>query len=297
MTDLNEIAIFTRVASLGSFTKAAAALDMPVSTVSRKVSDLEGRLGVTLIQRTTRKLSLTKSGEEFFKRCADVLEGIEEAESRVSHSGVDPEGVLRISVPVGMSTGRFIDFLSEFMAKYRKIEVELLVTNQFVDLIAENVDVALRFGQLADSSLVAKKLGEDRRLMVASTSYLKERGIPKHPRDLESHDCLVFQSRSHPTWKLTKDRAHVEVEVHGRARATDMLTLRELALRGLGIALIPEMGCIDAIDSGELKAILQDWKTDAGAAHAVYPSRRYVPARLQVFLKALEDWKNPNWTR
>ncbi|MES2964504.1 MAG: LysR substrate-binding domain-containing protein [Bdellovibrionota bacterium] len=297
MTDLNEIAVFTRVASLGSFSKAAASLEMPVSTVSRKVSDLESRLGVTLIQRTTRKLNLTKSGEEFFKRCSDVLEGIEEAEARLSQNGGAPEGVLRVSVPVGMSTGRFPEFIADFLQKYSKVEIELLVTNQYVDLIAEKVDVAIRFGNLSDSSLVAKKLGADRRLLVASPSYLKARGTPKHPRELATHDCLVFQGRSSPTWVLIKDRSQIEVEVHGPARATDMQALRELAIRGLGITLIPEMSCIDAIASGELKAIMPEWKTESSGAYAVYPSRKFVPARLQVFLRELEAWKAPSWSR
>ena len=176
MKDLNEIMVFSRVAQAGSFSKAANLLGMPVSTVSRKVSDLEQRLGMTLITRTTRKLSLTRAGAEYFQRCSDILQGLDEAEAALTQSQARPEGLIRVTVPVGMGTGRFTDFISGFMRKYDRIQVDLYVTNQYVDLTAENVDVGIRFGVLEDSALIARKLGHSSRLMVASPGYVKKHG-------------------------------------------------------------------------------------------------------------------------
>ena len=298
MRDLNEIMVFTKVAELGGFSKATKSLGMPVSTVSRKVSDLEERLGITLLQRTTRKLSLTRSGEQYFKQCADILSGLDEAETQVTKLQSQPEGTLKISVPVGMGAGRFIDFLQEFMAKYPKLEVELLVTNQFVDLVAEGVDVALRFGELSDSSLVARKLGTDRRMLVAAPSYLKKAKPLVHPQDLREHKCILFKSRSIEThWELTREKSRVRVAVKGAVKANDMLTIREFAVNGAGIALLPEMSCIDELASGQLKQVLPEWKTLIAPAHAVYVSRKFLPARIEVFLNAIGEWKQPNWMK
>lgn len=296
MKDLNEIMVFSRVAQVGSFSKAANLLGMPVSTVSRKVSDLEERLGMTLITRTTRKLSLTRAGAEYFQRCSDILQGLDEAEAALTQSQSRPEGLIRVTVPVGMGSGRFVDFISDFMRKYDRIQVDLYVTNQFVDLAAENVDVGIRFGVLEDSTLIARKLGHSSRLMIASPSYIKKHGHPKHPNDLKNHECLIFRSRSEETvWELSKDRSKVRVEVNGRIRGTDLQGLRELVIRGHGIALLPDMYLMEAIERGDLVHVLPDWSTPMAPVHAVYPSRKFVPARVDAFLKELQAWEDPDW--
>lgn len=298
MKDLNEIMIFERVAHHGSFSKAAKDLGMPVSTVSRKVSDLEARLGITLIQRTTRKLNLTTIGTDYYQQCSDLLQGFDEAETRATQLQRQPEGSLRVSVPVGMASGAFMDFVAHFVKKYPRISLDLLITNQFVDLLSESTDVAIRFGELNDSSLIAKRLGVTLRLLVASPAYLKEHGQPKHPKDLVSHECLIYRSHFEDSlWELSKEKSRQRVKVSGRLIASDMMALRELAVRGFGVALLPEMYCVEDIREGHLKPLLPEWKSTASPVHAVYLNRRFMTGRLSVFLKELEMWPNPAWHR
>ena len=159
MTDLNDIAVFVKVAEFGSFSRAARALGMPVSTVSRKVTSLEDQLGVTLIQRTTRKLSLTTQGQAYYNQCNEPLNHLFDAENALTETQKKPEGLLKISVPVTMGQEPFYEFLSAFIKKYPRIRVDLFITNLFVDLIADNIDVAIRFGELRDSTIIAKRIG------------------------------------------------------------------------------------------------------------------------------------------
>lgn len=296
MKDLNEIMVFARVAQMGSFSQAAKALCMPVSTVSRKVSDLEKRLGITLIQRTTRKLSLTRIGTEYYQTCSELLQGFDEAEVQATRAQAKPEGLLRVSVPVGLATGSFTDFVSTFMTKYPGIYLDLAITNQFVDLANDGVDVAIRFGPLQDSALIAKRLGTSTRLLVASATYLKKSGTPNQPQDLENHECLIYRSREPELyWELTKEKSRQRVKVSGRLVASDMLALSQLAVRGHGVALLPQMYCESDLKSGRLRAVLSDWKSPTSPVHAVYLNRRFMPARLAVFIKELEAWPDKSW--
>lgn len=298
MKNLNEIMVFARVAQLGSFSKAAQSLEMPVSTVSRKITDLEDRLGITLIQRTTRKLNLTQIGTQYYQQCAELLLALDEAETRITQLQSQPEGPLRITIPVGMGSGQFIEFISGFLNRYPKIQLDLLVSNQYVDLVSENVDLAIRFGALHDSSLIARRLGTSMRALVASPEYLKRRGSLKHPQDLEKHECIIYRSRTEDSvWEFTKEKSRQKAKVAGRIVASDMSTLKELAIRGHGIAHLPEMFCLDAIQEGSLRLVLPEWKSLHSPVHAVYPNRRFMPTRLTTFLKELEEWKSPSWER
>ena len=184
MPDLNDIAVFVKVAQFGSFSRAARALGMPVSTVSRKVTSLEDQLGVTLMQRTTRKLSLTAQGRAYFDQCSEPLSRLFDAESALTQTQRKPEGLLKVSVPVMLGQEPFYEFLSAFLRKYPGIQVDLFITNLFVDLIADNIDAAIRFGQLPDSTIIAKRIGRSVRYLVASPDYLKGRAAPAKPEDL-----------------------------------------------------------------------------------------------------------------
>jgi len=182
MTDLNEIAVFVSVAQLGSFTGAARALSMPVSTVSRRIADLEQQLGVTLIQRTTRKLTLTAQGRDYLDQCSEPLAHLYDAERVLTHSQRQPEGILRISVPVILGDPVFLGFLSDFLRNHPRIRLDLFITNQMLDLVAESIDVALRIGELKSSSIVARKLGTTVRYVVAAPAYLAGRARPASRR-------------------------------------------------------------------------------------------------------------------
>src|ERR1700752_1284441 len=207
MAVLNDIAVFVKVAQLGSFSRAAHAIGMPVSTVSRKVSALESELGVTLLQRTTRKLALTSQGRDYFHQCSEPLNLLFDAERVLTQTQRKPEGSLKISVPVVLGQDPFLGFISDFLKLYPSIKIDLFITNVFLDLIAENVDVAIRFGELRDSSVVATRLGRSIRYVVAAPEYLKHRQPPVEPADLERHDCVMLNARnSESDWDLVNGR-------------------------------------------------------------------------------------------
>jgi DNA-binding transcriptional LysR family regulator len=284
MNNLDEIYAFTYVAQLGSFSKASKALSMPVSTVSRKVSELEQRLGVTLILRTTRKLSMTKTGMAFYEKCAEHIRGIEEAESYITQSKLDPSGLLKITVPVILREGSFIDFISNFLKKYPQIHIDLIITNQFLDLVSENIDVAIRFGFLEDSGLIAKKLGVSRRMLVAAPKFLKNDGAPKEPKDLKNFHCILYGGyRDKSEWALVNGKNKVKVTVSGKISSSDYFSIKEFATRGLGIALLPESYCVEGIKKGLLVEILPGWGLPSIPVNAVYMSRKFIPPKLQLF--------------
>jgi DNA-binding transcriptional LysR family regulator len=293
MSKLDEIMVFVRVAHFGSFTRAAKALGVPVSTVSRRVADLEARLRTTLIKRTTRKLSLTPPGRRLYAECAAHIQGIEEAEAALAASRSELEGPLRVTAPVALGRGPFVGFVSDFLRSHPKVEIDLLITNQFVDLVTTNVDIAIRFGPLADSDAVAKHLGLSRRVPVASPAYLKKRGVPAVPRDLRAHDCVVFRGTGEESaWELESGKARTRIEVSGPASANNFETVHDLAVRGHGIALVPEAY---AVTEG-VRRVLPLWTSAAIPVHAVHMSGRFVPAKIQAFVGALVAWKSASWS-
>ncbi|RZA05703.1 MAG: LysR family transcriptional regulator [Proteobacteria bacterium] len=298
MRDLNEIWVFAKVAQHQSFSAAAKTLGMPLSTVSRKVADLEERLGLSLLQRTTRRLQLTKAGESYARECADLLQGFEEAEANLKRTDREPEGRLRITVPFGMTNGPFANFLAAFLEKYPRIELDIITSNRFVDLVGENVDLALRMGHLPDSSLVARRLGTSHHFLVATPGFIKKYGQPKDLDDLANFPCLIYETeKEHVKWSFVRGKAQRKINVQGRIKASDLSGLKELAIRGQGITLLPEIYCTSEIQQGIFRHLLPEWSSQASPVHAVYPSRRYPPARLVAFLNELEEWKESHWER
>ncbi|SDP72880.1 DNA-binding transcriptional regulator, LysR family [Ralstonia sp. 25mfcol4.1] len=296
LTDLNDIAVFVRVVQLDSFSRAAQALDMPVSTVSRKVTALEQRLGVTLLQRTTRKLSLTTQGRAYYDQCSEPLSHLFDAEHAITETQRKPEGLLRVSGPVMLEYEPFYTFLSAFLNKYPGIQVDLYFTNLFVDLIAENVDVAIRFGDLQDSSLVAQRVGRSVRYLVASPEYARTHALPSRPEDLRVHPCVLINARNNETdWHLMSGRKSAKIRVTGPVAARDFHIVNAFVRRGHGIALLPS-GYADAqIARGELVRILPNWSSPEISVHAVYPTRRFMPSKLRAFLEELKAWDSPLW--
>jgi DNA-binding transcriptional LysR family regulator len=296
MADLNDIAVFVRVAQLESFSRAARALGMPVSTVSRKVTALEQRLGVTLLQRTTRKLSLTAQGRAYCDQCSEPLNQLFDAEQVLTQTQRKPEGFLRISAPVILGHDAFYAFLSSFLKTYPRIQADLFITNLFLDLIAENIDVAIRFGELRDSSLIAQRIGKSVRYVVAAPEYLRGRPLPSRPEDLRGHQCVILQGRNNEAeWHLVNGKKSVRLHVSGQVAARDHPAVSAFTSRGHGIGLLPSNYCDAQIASGKLVRLLPDWSSPEIFVHAVYPTRRFLPAKLQVFLEALKAWKSPLW--
>lgn len=295
-TDLNDIAVFVRVVQLESFSRAARALGMPVSTVSRKVTTLEERLGVTLLQRTTRKLNLTAQGRAYFDQCSEPLSHLYDAERVITQAQNRPEGLLRVSGPVMLEQDPFYNFLSAFLTSYPGIHVDLHFTNEFLDLIADNIDVAIRFGDLRDSSLVAQRLGRSVRYLVASPDYVARHDLPTRPEQLSQYPCVMINGRNNEAdWHLVKGRREVTVRVSGPVAAHDFHIVTAFALRGHGIALLPSGYADTRLTTGDLVRVLPDWSSPQVHVHALYPTRRFMPSRLKAFLDALKAWDGPLW--
>lgn len=279
--DLNDAAHFARVVELGSFTKAAAALGLPKSSVSRSVARLEGDLGVRLLQRTTRRLGLTDAGQAFFERVRGAISGLDEAASAVQELGGEPRGVVRLTAPPDAYTIGLPEALAEFHEKYPQIHVELGLTSRTVDMVAEGFDIAVRGGRLADSTLIARKIGTSDARLFASPRYLERRGAPKTLADLATHDAVMYRAKNgRITWHLTGPDGDVSVEVKGPMSADEMSFVARAAAAGLGVALLPITVAHRFYDDGELLPVLTDYRVTGAVLSVVLPSTIYLPARV-----------------
>ena len=228
--DLNEIQVFVKVAQTGSFTQAAKQLQMPNSTVSARVSSLEKRLGVTLIQRTTRKLNLTPAGRSYYENCQKGLEQIVGAENEVTAGQGEPSGRLRITTPANVASTLMPDILTRFLQQYPKVELELILVDRRVDLVAEGVDLAIRAGELKDSSLIAKKLGVSYFATFASPAYLKKFGVPKEPKEISQFQCIQFVGMGREKWEFTNNKNRVSVAMKQKIVVDDLHMAKALAI-------------------------------------------------------------------
>lgn len=298
MADLDNVLIFVKVAQYESISRAARSLGMPISTVSRRLSLLESQLGTLLLRRTTRKVSLTGQGREYFNQCQEPLKLLEEAEQVLTRVQKDPEGNLRVSVPVVLGQGPFLAFLSAFLKANPRIRIDLFITNAFVDLVGENVDVAIRFGELRDSSVIATRLGHSVRYIVAAPEYLRTRQPPAEPADLVRHQCVMLNAKNNEAdWDLVNGRKKTRVHVSGPVASRDFHSVSSFVYRGHGIGLLPSNYCDREISAGRLVRVLPRWSSPSIPVFAIYSSRKFLPQRLNVFLKALGTWDNPAWIR
>jgi DNA-binding transcriptional LysR family regulator len=298
MADLDNVLIFVKVARFESISRAARSLGMPISTVSRRLSVLESELGVSLLRRTTRRVSLTAQGREYFNQCQEPLILLQEAERVLTQAQKKPEGMLRVSAPVILGQEPFLDFISGFLKQHARIRIDLFITNLFLDLVAENIDVAIRFGELQDSGVVATRIGKSIRYVVAAPEYLKDRKLPAEPADLELHDCVMLNARNNETdWDLVSGRRKVKVAVSGPISSRDFNSASSFVFRGHGVGLLPSTYCDEALVKRQLIRLLPNWASPPIPVFAVYPSRKFLPLRLSVFLAALATWKSPLWIR
>jgi DNA-binding transcriptional LysR family regulator len=296
MANLDDVLIFVQVAQFESISRAARSLGMPISTVSRRLSVLESKLGVSLLRRTTRRVTLTAHGREYFDQCKEPLALLEEAERVLTQGQEAPEGMLRMSVPVILGQAPFLDFLSEFLKAHPRIRIDLFITNLFLDLVAENLDVTIRFGDLEDSSMVATRIGMSVRYVVAAPEYLKGRKLPREPADLALHDCVMLNARNNETdWDLVNGKKKARVHVSGPISSRDFNSVSAFVSRAHGIGLLPSTYCDEALASGALVRLLPKWASPQIPVFTVYSNRKFLPLRLRVFLKALAAWKSPLW--
>jgi DNA-binding transcriptional LysR family regulator len=286
----NDLLLFARVAEEGSFSRASERLGVPKSTISRRLAILESQMGERLLQRTTRKLSLTDFGRGVLDHAHQVAAEVEAATSLAHHRQAKPSGRLRVSMPGDFANAVLESLLADFVAKYPAITLEIDLSPRRVDLIGENFDVAIRMGHLADdASLAARRLAVFSVGLYAAPKYLKKRGKPSEPEALMEHDALTLLTRSGEpmSWVLTQGDASWEGIPPSRASANSPELLLRLARSGTGIAALSDHFAEPYLKSGELVPVLDDWALPAAPAWAVFPGRRLMPARTRVFLDAL----------
>jgi DNA-binding transcriptional LysR family regulator len=285
-----ELSVLACVVKHQSYARAAKELNLTPSGVSRVITRLEDRLGVRLLQRTTRKLSLTEAGALFHARSAQILVDLGDAEAEVQKAARHPRGTLRLSASVFFGRRYLAPLLTALSTRFPELSLDLQLTNRFVDLVEEGIDLAIRIGALADSRLIARRLCTNRRILVASPAYLAARGVPRHPSDLARHECVIFSNmaRAHE-WKLIGPDGAVTVEVAGRIASNNVDIVTDAAKQGLGITVGPTLSVGPSLLSGELVPVLGDYAFEPTAVFAVYPSARQLSTKVRTVVDFLAE--------
>ncbi|HXF45428.1 MAG TPA: LysR family transcriptional regulator [Burkholderiaceae bacterium] len=280
------LAAFAAVVEAGSFVRAAERLGTSTSTLSRQIAELEQHLGARLLNRTTRKLSLTESGQAFYERAVQLLADLEEAEAMVSSAAATPRGTVRLTCSHAMGVQRVGPAIASFVARYPEVRFEVSVSDRIVDLVEEGFDLALRIGQVGSEQLVARRLGTTRLLACAAPAYLKARGTPRTPADLAAHAAITYAYAPNPRlWRLTDRQGHThEVRVSGPLHANSGDLAVAAAIRGLGIVLEPDFLVGGALAAGLLVRVLPEYEGVPADIWAVYPSRRHLSVKVRLFV-------------
>lgn len=297
---VNEMQVFQRVVTRGSFAMAATDLDLSPSAISKLIARLEQRLGVRLLNRSTRRLALTQEGQIYFQSSRDVLRAIEAAEAEITSTRTAPRGQLRVHIFPTFAVDHLSGALPDFLARHPRITFDFLVTNQAVDLLAENVDLALRVGQLPDSAMVARRISALTQVVCASPKYLVRHGRPLQPSDLRRHACLTLSHfPGSNKWTFRRADDTVEVDVEGPASADSAHMLVRLAIEGLGIVRFGDNVVARAIQTGLLEPLLQEWEEpESFPLWAILPPGRQRAPKVKVFLDFLtERFGSAPWRR
>lgn len=277
--------VFVESVRRGSFSAAGRLLDLSPSAVSKLLSRLETRLGVRLLNRSTRRLSPTEGGRAYFEQCVDILAEIERAEDSLTGFGHIPAGTLRINSTHGFAKHQLVPLISEFQNLYPAITLELQLSGQAVDLVAENIDLAIRLGKLKDTTLVARKLGVSPRIVCASPSYIGRHGMPLIPSDLNDHNCLrLSTNEAFNRWDFTDASGTEIIEVKGNFVTDNVDVLHTHLQLGGGIGRLAAFMVVNDIASGTLVQLFPNYDIERQQIHAVYPHRKHVPAKVQAFL-------------
>ncbi|MBP0600811.1 LysR family transcriptional regulator [Herbaspirillum sp. LeCh32-8] len=298
---LLEMQVFKAVAEHGGFTAAAHALDASQPFVSRTMNSLEKRLGVALLRRSTRQVSLTEEGKIFLASCSKIIGDIEQAEGQVSSTGASASGDLRITAATSFGMDQVVPLLPQFMEQYPNVRVRLALSDTLVDLIGSGVDVAIRMGHLQDSMLLSRKLCHLQRIIVAAPLYIDRHGMPQTPDDLLRHNCLQWEAPMDHlnNWPFIVDGQRMSLDIRGNFRFTSGMSSVEMVLAGVGITRMAEHFALPAIRAGKLVPLLSDYQAqDETAIHAVYVKERNVHPRVRAFVNFLADkFADPPWGR
>lgn len=283
------MSVFTRVVEGGSFAAAARHFELSPAMVSKHIQILEQQLGVRLLNRTTRRVSATEAGQEYYERSVHILSEIGEADRAASDLQVTPRGRLKLSAPVTFGTRYVAPAISDYLEAYPEVSVDLVLDDRLSDLVAEGFDLAIRLGELPDSSFIARRLGIAHMVMCASPTYLAQRGAPSTLEELAQRECLTYShAATRPSWRLRNSDDHEEiVHVSGRLRANNGDALRVLAIEGKGIALLPDFVVGEDLRSGRLAPVMASYKPADLPIQAIHPHSRFVPAKVRAFIGCL----------
>ena len=288
--EFSALQAFVKVVQAGSFTRAAEALDTQKAHVSRVIRQLEHELGVRLLERTTRALSLTEVGRDFFERSVGILASVEDSLRAIQKSQGEPRGTLKLTCGVEFGMIAVSGWINRYLQHYPQVRVDADYTGRVVDMVHEGFDLAIRIGPLADSTLAARKLGELDYGLFASRDYLARRGVPERPDELATHDVLLFAGGSfQAAVKLYRDQARTQVLLSPRLRANNVFAVRDAAMAGLGVAQLPMIVASQSVMSGELEPVLKNWTLDSVPVHAVFASARYLTPKVRSFIDLAVD--------
>ncbi|MGF6410947.1 LysR substrate-binding domain-containing protein [Paraburkholderia sp. MM5482-R1] len=296
--DLLDVALFVRAALLANVSAAGREFGLSAAVASARIAQLEKILGARLLHRTTRRISLTQDGEVFMTRAEALLDAAAAARASVGHAQAAPQGRLRVSMPSSFGRQHVSPVISEFLRRYPGVSVDLRLTDQVVDLVDAGIDVALRVGVLKDSSLVARRLAVNRRVLCAAPAYLAARGTPHHPSDLAGHECIILSAQR--DWRFVTPAGPLDVRVSGRLVTDNGEVIRDALLAGFGIALKSTWDVAPYLRSGKLVSVLDSYPlADDVAIWAVYPSRAFVPPKTLAFIDfvAAHFGDPPYWDR
>ncbi|MDA1099691.1 MAG: LysR family transcriptional regulator [Proteobacteria bacterium] len=288
MDNLSEMAVFAKVVQQSSFTAAAQALGLSKSAVSKQIGRLEDRLGARLLNRTTRKLSLTEVGAVFYEACARIVEAAQAAADEVGSMAAVPRGRLRVNAPMTFGTLHLGPIIADFLQTHDQIDLDLVLDDRFSDLVQEGFDVAIRIAALIDSSLIVRRLAPSRAVLCAAPDYLRRHGTPEKPEDLRQHNCFGYLYRASGTdWALNGTKGPVSIPLRGNLRANNGEVLRDAAVAGAGIVALPSFIVGKDLRAGTLVEFLPECVPQTHAIYAAYPHRRHLAPKVRAFVDFL----------
>ncbi|HTS52587.1 MAG TPA: LysR family transcriptional regulator [Burkholderiales bacterium] len=290
MDRLGAMEMFVRIVETGSFSAVARQLGTTQPTISKQLTGLEKQLQTRLLQRSTRSLSLTEAGAAYYERCRRILDEVREAEAALGRLQSALTGTLHVNGSIALGQIFLTPLVLKFQRQYPGLAVELSLSDRYIDLVEEGVDVAVRIGRLADSNLVARRLGSTRRVLVATPAYLAAHGTPERPEDLARHSCLLYAYLSTgDEWLFNGPDGEIRVRVHGNFKANNGHVIREALLASVGVALTPDWLIHDQLEAGAVVALLPEFATPPLEINAVYPSGRHVSAKVRAFIEFLRS--------
>jgi DNA-binding transcriptional LysR family regulator len=299
MDRLQQMTTFVRVVETGSFVSAAAAIGLSKAAVSRQVSDLEARLGARLLQRTTRRLSMTREGELYYARCKELIAAVDDADAELGAGGGEPSGVVRINAPQTFGVLYLASLWSQFLKLHPKVGLDIVLSDRVVDLVEEGFDVAVRISSLPPSSLISRQLALTRMVVCASPEYLSRRGVPATPRELSQHDAIsysLWNAKDH--WQFEGPEGPVSVRIEPRIHTNSGDTCRRAALDGQGVILQPDFIVASDLRKGNLVEVLTNFRSIELGIHVVYPSRKHLPLKVRRLIDFLvRAFETPPWLK